>query len=250
MMMYRHKLYYQNYVDDLSKTVWSLHSNKDMYQLNNIDTDMTKNKNILFAGRIYNHTQVGRMNYRKQLRNHLLEYNNGKGFINDCANGAYFFPNNINEAVVDYITNISGSMWYPLNDSYYKNSMVSVYVETLINYGNISKIVTEKTFDPLIKGHFILPFGTVNFIKTCKEVYGFEFPNWIDYSYDGIEDADVRFKHYIKSVDQIINMPIETLQNYVRTNRDILYHNRNVILNYKMPSFYNSIINCINFQNF
>ena len=49
---------------------------------------------------------------------------------------------------------------------------------------------TEKTFTPMCKGHFVLPFGTPGTIAHLKSEYGFEFPHWIDYGYDNLPDVE------------------------------------------------------------
>jgi hypothetical protein len=87
--------------------------------------------------------------------------------------------------------------------------------------------ITEKTFEPLIKGHFILPFanpGTVNRILDL----GFVLPDFIDYSYDNILDVNERFDAFKQTVSDAMTLDWHNL--YVN-NKDIVLHNRQQLFN-------------------
>ena len=121
--------------------------------------------------------------------------------------------------------------FHPIHNLYYRSTYVSTYVETLThintNDGLVTRCVTEKTFNPLIKGHYILPFGYQGLIKDIQS-YGFRLPEWIDYSYDEIEDTSLRFHHYMMGVEKIMETPLEELQNLFRRDLDMLLENRNL----------------------
>ena len=113
--------------------------------------------------------------------------------------------------------------YMPPHNEYYKNTFVSIYGET-IEQGN-SIAVTEKTYDPLIKGHFILPFSTSGFIKFLK-IKGFRFPNFIDYTYDNIVDNDARYLAYEKEIDRLLNMSLNEWKYHWNNNLNLIEYNQ------------------------
>lgn len=114
----------------------------------------------------------------------------------------------------------------PPHSLYYEDTYISVYAET-IEHGS-TFIISEKTLDPLIKGHFILPFSNPGFINYAKTLYGFQFPTFIDYSYDEIYDNDLRFAAYANELDRLVhlsNWPELWIanQNIIKHNQQIFY---------------------------
>jgi len=252
ILFQREKLYCLDYSDDidLDKQIWTLYCDKGIYDLTDINFPYQRSKNILCPSRIYKFNSDNyheRMNYRIKLRDFLYKNNFGRGYISESNNGAIFNPNTLNPYVLERLLNQRGGFWYPSSNVYYNNTYVSVYGETIANYCNVM-CATEKTFDPLIKGHFILPFARPFFIKQLKDYYGFKFPNWIDYSYDDIINNDERFEQYLKSVKNIINLSFEDLHKLAITDTEILHHNRNVFKNAIAESFYDKLVDCINYN--
>ena len=254
MMFYRQKLYFTDYQDeyDLSVKTWTSFCNKEIYSLEDIHLNYQRSKNILNPSKIYevNGMPLGpRMKYRIKLREFLLKHNDMRGYINDTRNGACFFPNNPSKDVMEKIIAPGGGIWYPIGDVYYNSSYVSAYIETITEpFG--AKCATEKTFDPLIKGHFILPYSIQNFIASLKTDYGFTFPIWIDYSYDEVSDSELRFEKYMESVKKIIDMPLDKLHQLAFNDIEILKHNRQVFFDTPYVSFYDTIQNCIKFNSY
>lgn len=248
IMFERQKLYFTDYKDEynLNNQIWTLGCTKEIFNLNQLDYTYLRPKNILSPSRIY--LESGkyhpRMEYRKKLRNFLHLINDGKGYINETENGASFFPNRVNTKILKRILGNSGGAWYPVADQYYDTSYVSAYIETMV-LKNLSIIVSEKTFDPIIKGHFILPFSVPYFIEHLKSEYGFKFPQWIDYSYDVIEDDDLRFKSYLKSVEKIALLPMPKLHNHCKSDMPLHHHNRHVFFDRPFSSLHQKILNCI-----
>ena len=112
--------------------------------------------------------------------------------------------------------------YVPIANTYYDCSYFSVYVESCFTDPKNLLLPSEKTYEPLLKGHFILPFSNPGFIKFLKD-FGFIFPDFIDYSYDSITDCDSRFETFIEEFKRIINLSWSELYT---THRDILLHNR------------------------
>ena len=113
----------------------------------------------------------------------------------------------------------------PPHTLYYENSFISIYGETA-ETGN-STIVTEKTYDPLLKGHFILPFSTANFIKHLRSL-GFRFPDFVDYSYDAIQDDDKRYLSYQNEVERLCKITLEKWHIHHGENQSLLSHNQKI----------------------
>jgi hypothetical protein len=114
----------------------------------------------------------------------------------------------------------------PPHDQYYQDSFISIYGET-IEYGS-TFVVTEKTFSPLIKGHFVLPYGTYRFIENTKKYYGFKFPDFIDYSYDLIEDDEQRYQAYSAEVERLLAIPLATWREHWSNNLVLIQANQQI----------------------
>lgn len=115
----------------------------------------------------------------------------------------------------------------PPHNAYYTNTFVSLYGET-VEYGTTT-MVTEKTWDPLIKGHFILPLSNSGFIAYLK-TWDLRFPDFIDYSYDSIEDYDQRIAAWLEEVRRLMSLSIDTWRQHWQDNlHSVLHHNRAVI---------------------
>ena len=112
-----------------------------------------------------------------------------------------------------------------MHNEYYLDSFVSIYAETL-DWGD-TIMVTEKTWDPLIKGHFILPFGVCGLIQDIKS-RGFVFPDFIDYTYSTIADDNRRWQSYQNEVRRLISLRLDQWQDLWDRNLSILHHNREV----------------------
>lgn len=110
----------------------------------------------------------------------------------------------------------------PIDNDFYDDSYFSIYVES--NYDRTNLIhLTEKTYDPLIKGHMILPItnpGAIAYLKTK----GFELPNEINYSYDNILNQQTRFDAVIKE----FKLLLDCARSVYMENADKIKHNQNV----------------------
>ena len=113
----------------------------------------------------------------------------------------------------------------PMHNAYYLDSFISIYAETL-EWGD-TIMVTEKTWDPLIKGHFILPFGVCGLIQDIKS-RGFVFPDFIDYTYSTIADDNRRWQSYQNEVRRLISLRLDQWQDLWDSNLSMLRHNREV----------------------
>jgi len=114
----------------------------------------------------------------------------------------------------------------PPHDQYYQDSFISIYGETL-EYGS-TFTSTEKTFSPLIKGHFVLPYGTYKFIENIKKCYGFQFPDFIDYSYDNIANDAQRYRAYSAEIERLLAIPIDVWREHWRNNLVLIKANQQI----------------------
>lgn len=240
----RQKIYFTEYDKiDLKGRLYTHSSDEVSFRLNPIEKkgDMKK---FLCPNRIYNFKHL-RLEYRKKIASFLEPYID-QGYISDPLNGKILDAENPS-------TNkfLPEGGWLPVANRYYENTYFSLYCETLtgnLHKDNPYKSITEKTWDPLIKGHFILPFGYQGIIDHIKS-YGFLFPDWIDYTYDYIEDNDQRFQAFLESAKKLLELPIERLQELYVKDRDILVHNRQVFWDRPYDSLHDKVIKFFDIGN-
>ena len=131
----------------------------------------------------------------------------------------------------------------PIANKYYDNSIVSVYVETIGGYVDKKlpvKAITEKTYIPLLKGHFILPFSYSGIIEDLKK-QGFQFPEWIDYSYDKIIDDEKRLRAFLQSYIKLKKTPLKKLVELANIDFEIRKNNKQIIVRKPFDSLYEKI---------
>lgn len=177
---------------------------------------------------------------RKELNKLLFEY---EGYIGDMSQGLAMLPEADDYKEYDLL-GINGWGFSPPSNVYYNSSVLSIYVETLIYKGwHDTMCATEKSFTPLVKGHFILPFCRPKFIYHLSHDYGFKFPSWIDYTYDtstpeapdvGLArqrpfTEQVRWDLYKDEIKRLLDMGAEKLYQKKKEDLNILLHNRSVM---------------------
>lgn len=189
-----------------------------------------------------NRSHLGHPNdrtYKRICLRYLLE--NEDGYVNDPDRGVSFDcqeePDNQNL--------VKFEAFNPIHNDYYNSSFVSIYVETLTYLNNerkeMVKSVTEKTWNPLLKGHFILPFGYCGLVETIRE-YGFILPDWIDYGYDSIENDRERFDRYIFCVSELLKLTTNDLNILFERDLWILESNRRLFFDKPLDNLYNKIV--------
>lgn len=112
----------------------------------------------------------------------------------------------------------------PVHNAYYRETFFSVYIETIDS--GTTQLITEKTLDPLIKGHFILPFGAPGFVEYVKS-QGWKLPNFINYSYDSIQDDQMRFRAFEQELNRLCSIDLDVWCQLWVDNIDIVKYNRN-----------------------
>lgn len=208
-MWNRSKLYYSDVNDEYVRSLNLIlhhYAGKHSYILNELDPNRPKTKTFLnLCGRGYG--------YRLDLYVFLQEY----------ANQGYSTVRSLGKILED--DDIAGA-FRPVPNRFYDDTYLSIYVESNCLQNNLIHI-TEKTFEPLFKGHFVMPFANPGTIKRLRDL-GFRFPEFIDYSYDEIEDVRWRFAVFKKYIKDVLALPLDKLY---RENFDIIQHNRNQLYN-------------------
>lgn len=231
----RQKAYYYEYDKYIKgkKLLWSWEATSEMYQLNNIQ-EMTINDNsrkFLCANRVTSEglgRQRPRQIYRLLFLNYLrppVECNPCDAYYSDWLNSQcqQILSSQEKGILENDGSNFGG--WWPVENEYFNNTVISAYVETIVGK-TFSKTITEKTLEPLLKGHFILPFGYTGIVKDITN-YGFLLPDWIDYSYDTETDELKRFYLYTREFLRLReNYSLEELVTLRNRDINILHHNR------------------------
>lgn len=233
----RQKCYFTEYDNfSLHNRVWTWGANIEMFQLDNIEKS-GEMKRFVSPNRIYrdpikiNHPRI---KARSKLKELLSLYD---GYISDPQMQQILEPQQ--RFGIDILLKGQGGTWWPVANRYYNSSYISIYVET-ITTGFHTKTITEKTWDPLIKGHFILPYGYHGMINDILS-YGFKLPEWIDYSYDQEKDDDSRWKNYERSVKNVLSKSLTEIDELYQKDKEILLHNRNVFFTRPYDTLYDKI---------
>jgi len=186
------------------------------------------------------------MHYRAKIRE-IVEPFKEEGYVS--TDTVKLMPNEpVTELMLNNMLNSTTIQWYPISDELYNSSCISVVCETITGVCNEDKkyntvrCVTEKTLEPLAKGNFILPFGYSGLIEDLL-TYGFKLPDWIDYSYDNLLDADERLAQFQIILNKLLgNNSISDLQRLCDRDMDILEHNKRVFYTRHYDNLYDRIL--------
>jgi len=245
----RQKAYFTDYNKfNMDDRVWTWGSNIKMFGLTKIfkfpdcRIFLCPNRIQIVDGQMAKH-------HRFTCRSNLAEFlKDQNGFISDPANDIILDPEQT-EIRNSLLGGRSGT-WYPVANHLYNSSFVSIYIETITMTSSMGfkyKTITEKTWDPLIKGHFILPFGYMGLVEDIKS-YGFWLPEWIDYSYDQIYDDNARFEAYLKSIDKLLVNDINFFRKEFERSIDKLYQNRMLFWQRPYDNLYSKVKNYFNIE--
>jgi hypothetical protein len=128
------------------------------------------------------------------------------------------------------ITSLSKLTATPPARKYFDNTYISAQIESLCLGPAI--LYSEKTYDHLIQGRFVMNFGPRHFYRTLVND-GWKLPNDVDYSWDSIEDTgnprtqvetEPRFGAYIKCLLEL-SSNMERLHDLFIANLDVFAHN-------------------------
>ena len=222
----RTRAYYQQYPWSAGVQRWYWHE----FAYQDFDLSDASAKSHIFLAP--NKTHNGRCVWRTQLVNLLLKYSERGNIGNaDQRSNLYLYCHHEQPWArsLDQLSGPTTTKWLgysPPHNLYYQDTFISIYGETVETGKDI--VVTEKTYDPLIKGHFILPFSSMGFIQHLQRL-GYRFPAFIDYSYDSIVDDTDRFDAYQQEVRRLLDHDLEQWQHWWNTNLDILLYNKRLM---------------------
>lgn len=218
---------------DLANRLWTRYSTKTMFELDEI-IRKPPHRTFLSPNRVSKTRETElRNSLREEIHSFIPQQKTWRG---DPENGFILYPQECSPLIFDDLS--TGGMM-PAHNTYYQQSFVSVFTETIV-YGPRTRTITEKTYIPLIKGHFILPYGYKGLIQDIKD-NGFLLPGWIDYSYDQLED-NTRFEAFKSSIAKVLNYTEQDLMAFFYKDKYILEHNRNKFYVDDYDSLYESIM--------
>ena len=131
------------------------------------------------------------------------------------------------------ITDLSMLTATPPARKYFDNTYISAQIESLSKGPTV--LYSEKTYDHLIQGRFVMNFGPKHFYRTLVN-NGWKLPVGVDYSWDNIHDieenqhthivqTEPRFHAYTKCLVELAS-DIERLHNLFIANIDVFAHNQ------------------------
>lgn len=213
----RSKAYYLGYDFSQDTVLWA-HEGTDIYRRRELDHGESKIK-IFVAPNCLHWDLLGDVCfYRRQLVKHLSTHAD-KGWTSNPL-----LYSNHDQSIDGPTPPVkSFKSFNPIHQDYYLKSFVSIFGETVEHGQDIA--VTEKTYEPLLKGHFILPFSTSGFIDYLGSI-GIKFPSFIDYSYDKEKDDRTRYEKYQKEIDRLLAMSIDEWKWQWRQNYNLLLDNQ------------------------
>ena len=213
-------------------------ASKEIYAITNFTKTTIKNK-FLCLMRIYG--AAARMTRRKQLRSLIKRVD---ALYSKPEAGIFLRP--YCHRQFEHL--LEDTCWYPADQQYYNQTLISVYIETLVE--GDQKFISEKTLDPLIQGNFILPFGYAGLIKDIQSM-GFLLPEVINYGYDDILDNDQRFEAYCQEIRRINSIPTDELMFMLADWEWQRHHNRNLFFEkeFHYPTLYEKIKTLVDQQN-
>lgn len=166
---------------------------------------------------------------RTQLINLLKYY---PGYLGDASAGTLLVGqgDTLSQRIHEHIKGVGNLGWTPAHNAYYENSTLSIYVETLTYNENQVIGITEKTWEPVIKGHFLLPFGYNGMIRDLQHHYGLKMAPFINYEYDSAGGDLNRWVMYLAEVKRLLNLGPRKLYKLKQQHMDILEYNRQAML--------------------
>ncbi len=175
------------------------------YQIPKLDFDQPRERKFLsLTGREFG--------YRTNLYETVKDYS--EGYVSNRSRGIYLEGAPVVGA------------FEPVPNKFYLDSYISIYCES--NFLRTDLVhITEKTYEPLTKGHIILPFSNPGTISRLVEM-GFCMPDCVDYSFDCVEDPAKRFAMVI---EQFKILMMQNLPKLYKQNQPVFEHNQKCINN-------------------
>jgi len=115
--------------------------------------------------------------------------------------------------------------------SHYSDTLFNIISETTCDTNSLN--LTEKSFKGIANCHPYLVIGDVNTHKHIKDL-GFElYEDLIDYSFDSIDNSEIRLNSALKEVKRIYNIGGNGILEWYKKNIDKIEHNKSKFFEYK-----------------
>ena len=115
--------------------------------------------------------------------------------------------------------------------SHYADTLFNIITETTCDTNSLN--LTEKSFKGIANCHPYLVIGDVNTHKHIKDL-GFElYEDLIDYSFDSIDDSEIRLNSALKEVKRIYNIGESGILEWYKKNIDKIEYNKSKFFEYK-----------------
>ena len=115
--------------------------------------------------------------------------------------------------------------------SHYSDTLFNIITETTCDNNSLN--LTEKSFKGIANCHPYLIIGDVNTHRHIKDL-GFElYEDLIDYSFDSINNSEVRLNSALKEVKRIYNIGESGILEWYKKNIDKIEHNKSKFFEYK-----------------
>ena len=115
--------------------------------------------------------------------------------------------------------------------SHYSDTLFNIITETTCDTNSLN--LTEKSFKGIANCHPYLVIGDVNTHTHIKDL-GFElYEDLIDYSFDSIDDNEIRLNSALKEVKRIYNIGGNGILEWYKKNIDKIEHNKIKFFEYK-----------------
>ncbi len=159
-------------------------------------------------------------------------------YVNKSKNG-YLKIKKINKKTIDYdsLHDVIGNGYE--SEDIYKRTYFSIVTET--EFFEESYFLSEKSIKPIMHLHPFVIVGSPYTLKLLKS-YGFKtFSNWWDESYDLMEDTNERILTLYNLILSLLKKTDDEWVVMVKEMREVLIHNRKLLLKYNTESI-NKII--------
>jgi len=120
-----------------------------------------------------------------------------------------------------------GAEWNIPEEFY--STLINVVFETRPYHWSYGSL-TEKMWKPIMAG---LPFIWISFqnTKPYLENMGYKFHDFIDYSFDSIEEYETRFRAVYTEFERLNSFSFDELKSMVDNEKHITEHNKNIFFN-------------------
>ena len=115
--------------------------------------------------------------------------------------------------------------------SHYADTLFNIITETTCDTNSLN--LTEKSFKGIANCHPYLVIGDINTHKHIKDL-GFElYEDLIDYSFDSIDNSEIRLNSALKEVKRIYNIGESGILEWYKKNIDKIEYNKSKFFEYK-----------------